>query len=93
MRTRAASPTLNFMSDLESQLLAALTELEVAARTMPTARPKPPLRPLFARIDQLVAQLPPDTDPELRHFLQRHSYEKARQRLYGTQAQRGACGG
>ena len=93
MHPQAASPTLNFMSDLESQLLAALTELEVAARTMPTAGPKPPLRPLFARIDELAAQLPPDTDPELRHFLQRHSYEKARQRLHGTQTQRGACGG
>ena len=81
------------MSDLESQLLATLTELDVAVRTMPDTGPKPPLRPLFARIDQLVAQLPPDTDPELRHFLQRHSYEKARQRLHGTQAPRGACGG
>lgn len=81
------------MSDLEPRLLAALNELETTARTTPTSGSKPNLLPIFARIDALAAQLPPDADPELRHFLQRKSYEKARQRLQGAQAQRGACGG
>jgi hypothetical protein len=36
------------------------------------------LSALFARIDELAGQLPPETDPELRHFLQRKSHQKAK---------------
>lgn len=81
------------MSDLESQLLAALTALDSAVQNLPAAGPKPSLLPFLARIDELAARLPADADPELRHFLQRKSYQKARQRLEGAPASRGTCGG
>ena len=76
-----AGPRLGGMTDIESELAAVLDELEAAAKAMPTADPKPSLLPLFARLDALAARLPADADPDLRHFLQRKSYEKARQHL------------
>jgi hypothetical protein len=75
------------MPDIENQLLAALVELEQAAR-----QPEASLLPRFAKIDELAAQLGPDADPVLRHFLARKSYEKARQHLAGQTALRGECG-
>ena len=66
------------MTTTEREILDTLLELEAGVASMPTANPKPDLRPLFARIDALAGQLPPGTDPQLRHFLQRKSYQKAR---------------
>lgn len=80
------------MNDTEHEILQALTELDEAVKSMATAIPKPDLRPLFARLDELAGQLPRTTDPELMHFLQRKSYEKARARLEGQKAARGSCG-
>jgi hypothetical protein len=82
------------MTAIEQDLLAALGELERAAKTMPTANPKPDLPRMFARIDALAARLPDDSDPGLRHYLQRKSYEKARLWLEGRDAenQAGHCG-
>lgn len=71
------------MSPIEQSLLPALTELDAKVKGMAAANPKPDLRPLFGRIDELAGMLPPDADPELRHFLQRKSYEKARLALLG----------
>ena len=78
----------------EEKLLDALVELEKAAKSMPAAKPKPNLLPLFTRIDELAKQLPADADPELRHFLQRKSYEKARLLLEGRgkENSKGSCG-
>lgn len=78
------------MTEIESELLQALMELEaaVAVRT----EPRPGLMPHFERIDALAARLGPAADTELRHFLQRKSYEKARLRLQGLEAERGRCG-
>jgi hypothetical protein len=45
---------------------------------MASSQPKPDLRPLFARLDKLAAQLPADAPADLRHYLQRKSYQKAR---------------
>lgn len=69
------------MTATEQAILGALLELDATAKRMATANPKPSLAPLLARLDQLAAQLPADSDPELRHFLQRKSYEKARLHL------------
>lgn len=80
------------MNEIEEQILAALKELDAAVKAMPTANPKPNLVPLFTRIDELAQQLPRGTDPELLHFLQRKSYEKARSRLEGLGVVRGSCG-
>ena len=71
------------MTPVENHLLAALVQLEVAVKSMATAKPKPNLLPLFARLDELTLQLPRETDPTLLHYLHKKSYEKARLFLQG----------
>jgi len=66
------------MTAIEDQLLQTLLDLENAVAQMATANPKPDLKPLFARLDDLAAQLPADAPRDLRHYLQRKSYQKAR---------------
>lgn len=82
------------MTDLERQILDALVEMDSAVATMRSGGPKVNLVPTFERLDQLASQLPRGGDPELAHFLQRKSYEKARLLLQGRGAEnaRGACG-
>ena len=81
------------MLETEKHLLQSLLDLERAVAAMPTANPKPNLLPIFARIDELAGQLSPATDPTLRHYLQKKSYEKARLFLQGREAEnaRGNC--
>jgi hypothetical protein len=83
-----------FMTSTEQQILHALMELDAAIRSMPQANPKPNLLPLFARIDELTAQLPRGTDPSLLHYLHKKSYEKALLFLQGRDAENaaGPCG-
>jgi len=50
---------------------------------MAAANPKPNLLPLFTRLDDLAKNLPASADPQLRHYLQRKSYQKARVLLQG----------
>jgi len=80
-------------NEIESQLLAALRELEAAVAGLKTANPKPDLAAHFARIDALADKLPKGTDGELLHFLVKKSYQKARLRLEAGAgvAERGAC--
>ena len=80
-------------NSLEKSLLEALTELDAAVKTMPTANPKPNLVPLFKCIDDLTLKLPRDADPALLHYLHKKSYEKARLFLQGRDAenQAGNC--
>jgi hypothetical protein len=82
------------MSETEDAILQILNELDSAVKSMPTAKPKPNLLPMFERIDELTQQLPRDTDPQLRHYLQKKSYEKARLFLQGRDAEnvQGSCG-
>ncbi len=83
------------MTQTEQQILDALVELETTVAQMKTARPKPNLLPIFARIEELTRTLPSDTDPALLHYLRKKSYEKARLFLQGRQAEnaRGNCHG
>ena len=74
-------------SSAERQLLAALRQLEETVKSLATANPKPSLLPLFARIDELAAQLPRDTDPTLLHYLHKKSYQKAQLFLKGRDAE------
>jgi hypothetical protein len=74
-------PAVN--SPLENEVFTALTELADTVKAMPAANPKPNLMPLFARLDQLTAQMPRQTDPALLHYLHKKSYEKARLFLLG----------
>ncbi|MHB1305568.1 MAG: hypothetical protein ACYDC1_18680 [Limisphaerales bacterium] len=80
------------MTPLEVKVLATLRELDALVKSMPTAQPKPDLRPFFERLDQLATQLQGQEQLALRHFLERKSYEKARQHLEGMETKRGACG-
>lgn len=81
------------MDEIERALLGVLTELEQTVEKMARSNPKPDLQLLFERIDELGGQLPPDADPDLRHYLQRKSYEKARLFLQGRQTEIRAGGG
>jgi hypothetical protein len=80
-------------SSLESNILKALVQLDLAVKSMATARPKPDLLPFFARLDELTAQLPRHADPTLLHYLHKKSYEKARLFLQGRESenQMGNC--
>lgn len=82
------------MTDVENRILATLLELETAVNNMATATPRPNLLPLFTKLDEMAGSLPPDADPELKHFLLRKSYQKARLLLQGRGAEnrRGSCG-
>jgi len=82
------------MTETEEAILQALTELDSTVKSMPTANPKPNLLPIFERIDGLARQLPRGTDPQLLHYLQKKSYEKARLFLRGRDAEnvQGSCG-
>ncbi len=81
------------MNTLEHDLLTALRTLEAAARASRQPGATTDFQALFARIDELAGRLPPETDPELRHFLARKSYGKAREYLEGRAVARGSCGG
>jgi hypothetical protein len=72
---------------VENELSGALLELDNAVKSMSAADPKPNLRPLFARIDELAGKLPRETDPALLHYLHKKSYEKARRFLQGRDAE------
>lgn len=81
------------MSRTEKALLQTLVELETAAKSIRTMNPKPDLPGLFSRIDELTRQLPADAPADLRHYLQRKSYQKARLFLEGraSENRRGSC--
>ncbi len=79
------------VTETEKMILAALRELETTVKLMPTANPKPNLIPIFMRLDELTTQLPADTGSDLRHYLQRKSYEKARLWLEGVDPEKGTC--
>ncbi len=71
------------MTATEQALLETLQELERAAASIRTAAVKPDLHPILERLDRLGASLPADAPGDLRHYLQRGSYEKARLFLLG----------
>jgi hypothetical protein len=82
------------MTQLEQELHQTLLDLDGAVKRMAVTKSPVDLMPLFARIDELGAKLPVGTDPQLVHFIQRKSFEKATLWLEGRKAQitRGICG-
>ena len=80
-------------ASLAKNILVALVDLDLAVKSLATADPKPDFPAFFARIDGLVRQLPPQTDPTLLHYLHKKSYEKARLFLQGRdrENQAGNC--
>ncbi len=81
------------MNDTEQAIFSALNELDAAVKSMPTAGSKPNLLPIFERLDLLASQLPKPANPDLLHYLNRKSYEKARLLLEGRDPEnaRGTC--
>ena len=75
------------MTQTEQSILDALLELECAVEAMPRSNPKPDLRPIFSRLDELTASLPVSTEPVLLHYLHKKSYQKARLFLEGCDAE------
>lgn len=75
------------MTPVERSILQALRELDSAVKTMPVKGARPELTALFDRIDDLTRSLPAETAPDLRHYLHRKSYEKARFWLEGRDAE------
>lgn len=67
----------------EESVWEALRALDAAVAAGRPPAPNPALRPALSRLDELTRQLPPDVDGQLRHFLQRGSYQKARHWLEG----------
>lgn len=69
------------MTDLQTLRSALRARLEVVAdRALFERDPAAHLRKLVdasAAVNELAAQLPPGTDPRLRHYLERQSYVKA----------------
>lgn len=82
------------MTQLEQQLHDALVALDRAVKGFAANKQPVDLMPLLRRIDELGAQLPTDTDPQLVHFIQRKSFEKAILWLEDRKAEitRGVCG-
>jgi len=81
------------MTETENKILQELNGLNAALATIATADPKPDLVAIFNRLDELLAELPKTADPELLHFLQKKSYEKARLLLEGRNSEnaKGSC--
>ena len=78
------------MTETEQAILDTLLELEDAVAQV-NAEPKPDLVGLFWRLDDLTAQLPRGTSPDLLHYMHKKSYQKARLFLQGQNPEQGAC--
>lgn len=65
--------------DFQREIVEALEAYfqAVNAQKQSDAAKRPSLRSHMERLDALLARLPPETDFQLRHFLERKSYEKA----------------
>jgi hypothetical protein len=69
------------MSLYQNLRVAVQTRLDIVAdhafRDRDSAAHLEALKSAAANLDALLASLPSDTDPTLRHYLERHSYTKA----------------
>jgi hypothetical protein len=81
------------MTAFEEDVRRALDELGAAVAALRGPGPRPDVAACLRRLDELTAALPPGADPDLRHYLLKRSYEKARLHLAGRAAEnaRGAC--
>ena len=70
-------PMEKILADLAAALRERLTIIADEESRRDPARHTERLQAVSERIEQLEQQLPPAIDPQLRHFLQRRSYNKA----------------
>lgn len=80
------------MSDVYDELAAALQERmeiigDAESRQAPEAHMKR-LQNVSERIETIEGRLPANTDPQLRHYLQRRSYTKALESISESKARR-----
>lgn len=78
------------VSAVEQQILDRLLALEQAVSAIAKADPKPNLGAILAELGRLTRELPSGTDPQLLHYLHKHSFEKARLFLQGRDAENAA---
>jgi hypothetical protein len=81
------------MTQTEQSIHQALVDLEDSIADLQKNGTKPDFQGLFSRLDQLTAELPSGTDPQLLHYLHKKSYQKARLFLEGRDAENanGGC--
>jgi|GEM_PF-2887882 len=65
------------MNETERLLLAALRELDQVVKTIASSHSKPDLLAYFQRIESLASASGGQLDPQLAHYIQRGSYQKA----------------
>ncbi len=73
----------NLLSNLASALRDRLSLIANEESRSDVAAHTERLRIVSEKLDRIERQLPPGTDPQLRHFLQRRSYSKALDHLTG----------
>ncbi len=71
------------MTQIENELYRKLCELEAAVGGMNREGTKPDLVRMFDELEALSKTLPDGTSPDLRHYLMKKSYQKARHFLEG----------
>jgi hypothetical protein len=81
------------MTALEKSILSKLVELEEAVKGLGTGSPKPNLAPIFLQLDGMTSELPRDTDPNLLHYLNKKSYQKAMFFLQGRESENAQSNG
>ena len=79
------------MEDWRASILEGLRGFEAAASAAGRGGDRSALRASLARLADLERALPADADAQLRHYLQRRSYEKARLWIEGTDPEAGPC--
>ena len=73
------------MTETECAILEQLRNLDA------TAAQRGDVLPILAELTRLSRTLPANADPDLLHYLNRRSYEKARLFLEGIDPETGAC--
>jgi hypothetical protein len=71
------------VTSLESEILRELVRLDETVADMAAGRAGSVL-PVTRRLDELARLLPSEADPQLVHYLRKHSYGKARLFLEGN---------
>jgi hypothetical protein len=79
------------MNESEHELLNQLRALEARMASGSAPGSGPSLVTIFEDIDRLGARLGTSAAPELRHYLAKKSYRKARIWLEGGDPEAGAC--
>lgn len=79
------------MDPWHAALLEGLRGFEEAAASAGSDGGPARLRAAMGRLVELEQGQPPAVDPQLRHYLQRRSYEKARLWLEGVDPEAGPC--